>query len=604
MPSQSAPSASAVGDGGFNWLQRAYNRAVQQAKDEGRPLEEVAAERWGSLEKLERLLEAAKRKQSNERGRGRNDDDRSSYDRSRPWRRDFDSRGRRPEETSARYQFYKPAENDQDGADAPPSARSSAYGRGSSFSKSGAPSWKKKEFIKREEEFKETVSSSDSSSSDDEVPPETTQPPAVPQSGKVNRSAALEPSTRLTDDDLNALGAQILKAELMGDTDLAERLKNQIEAARQAREFGSKTAAADREEETVVVLTRTDQRGVTRPIDPNSAQPSRGGGGRKKKPKIETHNAAGARLRYFADDDKHSLQKLFEREKLSTAEDQDAMFVHLAGKAAGSQGPDFDMDEVILSRATRKDLDAEAEEHYRQQAIREHQQATAAMNSCCFCFGSARLPKHLIIAIASKVYLALPQYRSLTEGHCLIVPMRHVQASTYLDEDVWEEVQEFRKALTRLFGTLGQDTVFFETSMHFKRCPHFVLQCVPVPRDAGDTMPLYFKKAILESETEWSHNKKLVDLSQKNVRKAVPKGLPYFAVDFGMDGGFAHVIEDEKMFPRNFAEEIIGGVLDLSPQLWRKPPREKFNEQRQKVLKFAELWKPYDWTVQGKDSAV
>jgi hypothetical protein len=43
-------------------------------------------------------------------------------------------------------------------------------------------------------------------------------------------------------------------------------------------------------------------------------------------------------------------------------------------------------------------------------------------------------------------------------------------------------------------------------------------------------------------------------LSGKDVRRAVPKGLPYFAVDFGLDSGFAHVIEDEKMFPRNFAQ--------------------------------------------------
>jgi hypothetical protein len=45
-----------------------------------------------------------------------------------------------------------------------------------------------------------------------------------------------------------------------------------------------------------------------------------------------------------------------------------------------------------------------------------------------------------------------------------------------------------------------------------------------------------------------------VDLSGKDVRRAVPKGLPYFAVDFGLDPGFAHVIEDEKMFSKNFAQ--------------------------------------------------
>jgi hypothetical protein len=48
-----------------------------------------------------------------------------------------------------------------------------------------------------------------------------------------------------------------------------------------------------------------------------------------------------------------------------------------------------------------------------------------------------------------------------------------------------------------------------------------------------------------------------VDLSGKDVRRAVPKGLPYFAVDFGLDSGFAHVIEVEKMFSKNFAQVCL-----------------------------------------------
>ncbi|CAG2069583.1 unnamed protein product, partial [Timema podura] len=110
-------------------------------------------------------------------------------------------------------------------------------------------------------------------------------------------------------------------------------------------------------------------------------------------------------------------------------------------------------------------------------------------------------------------------------------------------------------------------------------------------------------KAILECETEWSTNKKLVDLAGKDVRRAIPKGLPYFAVDFGIQSGFAHVIEEEKLFPRNFAQEIIGGMLDLDHQLWRKPRKDNFDSQRQKVVQFAQWWKPFDFTHQKEVSA-
>lgn len=108
--------------------------------------------------------------------------------------------------------------------------------------------------------------------------------------------------------------------------------------------------------------------------------------------------------------------------------------------------------------------------------------------------------------------------------------------------------------------------------------------------------PMYFKKALLECEMEWSTNKKIVDLSKKDIKQSIPKGLPYFMVDFGNHGGFAHVIEDDKLFPRNFAQEIIGGMLDLDSNMWRKPRKENFEQQRKKVLEFADKWKKYDFT--------
>ncbi len=58
----------------------------------------------------------------------------------------------------------------------------------------------------------------------------------------------------------------------------------------------------------------------------------------------------------------------------------------------------------------------------------------------------------------------------------------------------------------------------------------------------------------MECEKEWSNNKKLVDLSAKDIRRAIPKGFSYFSVDFGLQSGFAHVIEDEKMFPSYFGK--------------------------------------------------
>lgn len=124
-----------------------------------------------------------------------------------------------------------------------------------------------------------------------------------------------------------------------------------------------------------------------------------------------------------------------------------------------------------------------------------------------------------------------------------------------------------------------------------------VLECIPLDKSDASLAPMYFKKAIDESETEWSQNKKLVSLKGRNVRQAIPKELAYFAVDFGSEEGFAHVIEDEKLFPKNFAQEIIGGILDLDHNLWRRPARQSFDVQNKRVLEFSNQWKDFDCTV-------
>ena len=40
-------STALVGDGGLSWLKKAFLRAKEQAQEEGRSLEDIAAERWG-----------------------------------------------------------------------------------------------------------------------------------------------------------------------------------------------------------------------------------------------------------------------------------------------------------------------------------------------------------------------------------------------------------------------------------------------------------------------------------------------------------------------------------------------------------------------------
>lgn len=56
---------------------------------------------------------------------------------------------------------------------------------------------------------------------------------------------------------------------------------------------------------------------------------------------------------------------------------------------------------------------------------------------------------------------------------------------------------------------------------------------------------------------------KLVDIRKKGLCVLIFKGFLYFSVEFGLDGGFVYVIEDEVLFFLYFGKEIIGGMFDF-----------------------------------------
>lgn len=427
-------------------------------------------------------------------------------------------------------------------------------------------SWRKKEStITSEDSFKET----NVYTSEDTEKQET-------------KAVENKPSEK----DLNALAAKLVKAEIMGNTKLVAELKEKLEKAR------NNLTSNDPNDEHVL-LTRTDSKGFSRPVKLDSESSEQPGSSRNKKRKMETHSG-GDRVRYFADDDKYNLKQMFENEKFNSVEDQNRQFMQLAGKISKND----DLDDVFADKIRRKESDAKIDQRNKDKAIQEHRRANESLENCRLCIQSNNMPKHLMISMSEAFYLTLPTQEPLTDGHCILVPIRHVPCGTQLDENEWTDLINFRKSLVKMFAAADEDVIFFETAVHINRFPHTYITCVPLPREQGDLAPIYFKKAIDESETEWASNKKLVSLKGRDVRKAVPKGLPYFCVSFGMEEGYAHVIEDYQLFPNNFAEEIVGGMLDLHHSKWRKPKRQSFEEQSKRVLEFSKRWKNFDFTAQ------
>ncbi|KAI4382667.1 hypothetical protein MLD38_008603 [Melastoma candidum] len=228
---------------------------------------------------------------------------------------------------------------------------------------------------------------------------------------------------------------------------------------------------------------------------------------------------------------------------------------------------------------------------------------TTQQERCLFCFENPNRPKHLVVSIANFTHLMLPQHQPVVPGHCCIITLQHESSTRTVDDDVWDEFRNFKKCLIMMFANQEKELVFLETVTGLaQQRRHCLIECIPLPADIAKEAPLYFKKAIDEAEDEWSqHNaKKLIDTSTKGLRSSIPKDFPYFHVEFGLNRGFVHVIEDEDRFKSGFGLNVIRGMLKLPEEdMHRRRQRsESDDSHKQSVAAFAHDWQAFDWTKQ------
>ena len=84
------------------------------------------------------------------------------------------------------------------------------------------------------------------------------------------------------------------------------------------------------------------------------------------------------------------------------------------------------------------------------------------------------------------------------------------------------------------------------------------------------------------------------------MRGVVPPGFAYFDVGFGLQEGFAHVIENEAEWKAEFGRDVLEGLLDHPdagiPLARRKKPSAEAS--RGAVVALTKRFEPFDWTKQ------
>jgi diadenosine tetraphosphate (Ap4A) HIT family hydrolase len=218
------------------------------------------------------------------------------------------------------------------------------------------------------------------------------------------------------------------------------------------------------------------------------------------------------------------------------------------------------------------------------------------IQDCWYCTKEDDAPEIPVIACGYKVYLGLLKSTPLVSGHCVIVPLEHHVSTLECDDDEWTEIRNFMKCLIRAFHSKGKGVIFTETAMHFRSKHHCVIECIPVPFGVYEQAPAYFKQSILAADEEWSQNKKLINTGIKGFRRSLVKQIPYFHVWFGLDEGYGHVVENEDLFPRLFGRQVLGSMLSVPSERYRKP--EVLEEDQMSKLKsqFRAFFEAFDWT--------
>ena len=68
--------------------------------------------------------------------------------------------------------------------------------------------------------------------------------------------------------------------------------------------------------------------------------------------------------------------------------------------------------------------------------------------------------------------------------------MQHELATRTVENNVWEEIRNFKKCLIMMFAKQGRDVVFLETVLGLaQQRRHCLIDCVPLPQQIAKQAP-------------------------------------------------------------------------------------------------------------------
>ncbi|EEB05980.1 CwfJ family protein [Schizosaccharomyces japonicus yFS275] len=232
------------------------------------------------------------------------------------------------------------------------------------------------------------------------------------------------------------------------------------------------------------------------------------------------------------------------------------------------------------------------------QQQRKQKKPRIGPESCFLCLSNPAAAYHLIVAIGTESYMALPKGPLSTTvtnenkmqfpGHVLIIPLAHVATLSELDEEAYQktigEMNKFKDSVKKMFKSFGLEAVIFEVNK--KQGVHLLWQVVPIPSSKVPLLMPAFEKQSAEARFSFQ---------KRDVR---PKEYNYFRAILPNGEVLVKPLKFRERFDLQFGRRVLANVLEIPDRVDWRQCSQTVDEEKKDAEDFKEAFKPYNFTLE------
>ncbi|KAM7533223.1 hypothetical protein Aperf_G00000126220 [Anoplocephala perfoliata] len=220
--------------------------------------------------------------------------------------------------------------------------------------------------------------------------------------------------------------------------------------------------------------------------------------------------------------------------------------------------------------------------------------STKVNDACWFCLGNPQVAKHLLVAIATHAYVALPR-GPLVRDHVLILTVGHHQSWLTCSKPVRTDITAYKRALRAMYKEDGKAMVSFERNY---KTHHYQLQVVPVPFAVAGAV----KKAFLEMSESFPNSPcKLEPLPMgSDISDFCKAGIPYFYVELPTGEKLFSKVDKERVPTAdiNFGRAVLASdsILNCPDRVNWRDCTESEEDETKLAKEIRERFSSHDFT--------